>query len=488
MTADRPEVTSLNNHLWILLGLAALSGLLLFVSDYPLHLWPLQALALLPLLIGLLRYCHSKKAALLAGLTLGAVSLVPMAVMLEFPVLMAAGLGIYLTLIWVLITLGLYLVLRWPAPLGALCAGAVAVGVEWIDFHALPVWGTAQTFARVWTAGPWAIQFVDLGGVLGLVFVLVAVQALLAQLIVNRGQRLAAAAALLVLLGSVGAYNAMAWSSARSAERTLKVAAIGWTWDDLPGGWRAPAPRVFREVYLPRVERAVKAGAKLIVSPEVGFNPTASGREALMADLSALAKKHAVMLAAGYFHRGRNDNRIAFFDADGKLVAEYVKTHLIPFMENYSAGTGELTVVQGPRAGGKPVLVGGMICQDDNFTDLSRGYGEAGVQVLAVPTNDWAQVKHYHLENSLFRAVESRYGVVRAASNGISAIVAPSGEVLARADHFEAGAKVIVADLPIVESVTLYSFKGEWLVLASLLLLPVAYGVGRRRARGARRG
>ncbi len=149
MTADLTQASSSKQHLWILLGLAALSGLLLFVSDYPLHLWPLQALALLPLLIGLLRCCHSKKAALLAGLTLGAVSLVP-----------------------------------------------------------------------------------------------------------------------------------MAWSSARSTERTLKVAAIGWTWDDLPGGGGTPALRVYREVYLPRVERAVKAGAKLIVSPEVGFTPAASGRAA----------------------------------------------------------------------------------------------------------------------------------------------------------------------------------------------------------------
>ena len=86
MTVMTAEVTGApRRHLWLLLGLAALSGLLLFLSDHPLHLWPLQAVALLPLLIGLLRYCHSKKAALLAGLTLGAVSLVPMAVVLEFP-------------------------------------------------------------------------------------------------------------------------------------------------------------------------------------------------------------------------------------------------------------------------------------------------------------------------------------------------------------------------------------------------------------------
>jgi apolipoprotein N-acyltransferase len=118
-----------------------------------------------------------------------------------------------------------------------------------------------------------------------------------------------------------------------------------------------------------------------------------------------------------------------------------------------------------------------MICHDDNFTDLSRGYGRRQVQVMAVPTNDWRQVMGHHLDNSLFRAVESGFGMVRAASNGISVIASPRGEVLAQQDHFATGPGVIVADLWFGPGGTWYSRFGDWvLVLCGAVLLVGAAG------------
>jgi len=56
-----------------------------------------------------------------------------------------------------------------------------------------------------------------------------------------------------------------------------------------------------------------------------------------------------------------------------------------------------------------------MICQDDNFTDLARGYGRLGVPLLAVPTNDWPAIRAFHLQSSAFRAIENGYAIARAA-------------------------------------------------------------------------
>jgi apolipoprotein N-acyltransferase len=114
--------------------------------------------------------------------------------------------------------------------------------------------------------------------------------------------------------------------------------------------------------------------------------------------------------------------------------------------------------------------VGEMICQDDNFTDLARGYGRTGVALVAVPTNDWREVKDYHAENSPMRALENGYGVVRAASGGVSEIVSPSGEVLARRDHLLEGSGVVVADLPVARAGTPYSAAGDWFVAVCLAL------------------
>lgn len=466
----------MSRHRGSLLGLAAASGLLLFVADFPLHLWPLQAVALVPLLVGLMRRADSMRDAALAGVCTGLVSLVPLAVVLKFPALMAVPLCAYLTLVWVLICVGAFFALKAPAPWGALGAGAVAVLAEWVDFNLVPVWGTAQCFARVWSAAPWAIQLVELVGMCGLVFVLVASQALLAGLVVGpRAVRVRSAVALVLILGAAALYNGLAWPRPTA---TVRVAAMGWTREDVPPS--AGLAR-FERTWRPMAREAVRRGARLVVSPEVGLRPSPAERARLFDELSRFARAHRVWLAVGHFDQARDDNRIAFFDDQGRLAGEYIKTHLIIGIERYRAGQGELVLLPGP--GG--ARLGGMICQDDNFTDLARAYGRRSAQLLAVPTNDWKQVKDYHLENALFRGVENRYGVVRAATNGISAIVSPTGEVLARADHFAEGAKLIVADLPLVQGGAPYS-RLDLLPLLCLVALVGGAGaaVVRRRQRG----
>jgi apolipoprotein N-acyltransferase len=466
-----------------LLGLSLASGLLLFASDHPLHLVPLQAVALLPLLLGLCRLCASTRAAALAGLALGLAYTVPLAVVLEFPPLMGGPLALYLSVIWTLIAAGAWRVLRWPSPLGPLAVGAVAVALEWIDFTAIPIWGTAQAFVRVWSAVPLVAQLASLGGVLALVFVVTAGQALLARILApgsdepaaRRRERRSCTISLAILLGVSLGWSAVAWH--RPAKRELAVAAIGWTAGDLSRARIAGATALFERLYALSVREAARRGAKLVVSPEVGFLLDPAERPRILERVASLARELAVGLAVGYFDRSRDQNVARLIGPDGRVLGEYVKTHLIPFVERYRAGDGTLLL-----ADLDGVRVGAMICQDDNFGDLARGYGRRRAELVVVPTNDWAQVKDYHLENAIFRGIENGYGVVRAASNGISAILSPRGELLARRDHFREGPGLIVARVPLRDGVQPYSLLGDWLAAASAVML----GIGawsRRRAR-----
>jgi apolipoprotein N-acyltransferase len=246
-------------------------------------------------------------------------------------------------------------------------------------------------------------------------------------------------------------------------------------------GWttrrpRMPTQEVLETRYLPMLKEAVQKGARLVVSPETGFVPSKEELPGLLERISQAAQEHKVSLVVGYFHREKNDNRIAFIDPAGKTLAEYRKTHLIAGIERYTPGDGTLVVL--PFEG---FQLGGMICQDDNFTDLARGYGRKRVSLMAVPTNDWLQVKHYHFENSLFRGMENRYAIVRAATNGLSAIVSARGEVLAQRDPFEKGQGVVVADLPLYAPGSLYAKAGNWLVVVCLALLVAGVLLGRSR-------
>ena len=344
--------------------------------------------------------------------------------------------------------------LRFPPPWNALALGAVAVVTQWLAVVALPGFGTAQSFVRPLSAAPRVAQLAAVLGMLGVVLVLATGQALLVALARARSRRGTLVLLLAALVALPAAASIVVWR--RPTAGRVRVAAMGWTDEQLQErGWQAPAARLAR-LYEPLLEEAVRRGARVVVSPEVGFWLPPAARAEVLPRLQALARRHRIALVAGYFDVGRHDNRIAFIDAEGVPAGEYVKTHLIPFLERYTPGNGDLvgTTVAGAR-------LGGMICQDDKFTDLARAWGRRRAQLVAVPTNDWAQVKHYHLSNSRWRAVENRYAVVRAASNGVSAIVSPRGEVLAQADHFATGPSVIVADVSLEAGGSVYAALGD---------------------------
>jgi apolipoprotein N-acyltransferase len=461
----------------VLLLLAAASGALLFLADFPVHAWPLQLVALAPLLVGLHLTRPSRRGALLAGVVLGLCHTVPIGIALEFPFLMGAALAGYITVFWGAFVLGARWALGWPAPFGPLAVGCVAVVVDFAAYSVFPAFGTAQCSARVLSAAPWLVQFVDLTGVFGLVLVTVAAQALGVALWLEPGRRRATAAALALVVALPLGYDAGAWS--RPPVGTVRVAAMGWTHEGMPRRDPNDHQTVMRETYEPLLAQAVARGAKLVVAPETGVILAPPARAAVLARVAELARQHRVTLAFGYLDRGRGENHLAFIRPDGATAGVYLKTHLIPQIERYTAGTGDLVTL--PLEG---FTLGGMICQDDNFTDLARGLGRRGVHVVALPTNDWLQVKDYHLSNSLLRPIENRYAIVRGATNGTSAIVSPRGEVIVQKDHFKEGAGVIVADVQLRRPGTLYSRLGDWVAAAAALALVLGL-VFRRRSRAA---
>ena len=169
---------------------------------------------------------------------------------------------------------------------------------------------------------------------------------------------------------------------------------------------------------------------------------------------------------------------------DGEVAGEYTKTYLTP-LENYNKGTGQLSWIEI-----EGIKVGGMICQDDNFTDLSRRYGRVPVGLTAVPTLDWSTVKNAHLQSSVHRAIESRYGIVRGVCDGISAIISGKGEILAQYDHYAKGPGYITAEIDTYSHKTIFDRYGHWLVVLSVVFLLVyavksclgAYRVGQKKA------
>jgi apolipoprotein N-acyltransferase len=451
-------------------SLAALAtGLLLFLSDHPLRAWWLQFVAFVPWWLALAAHRRTGRHLWPLGAYLACGYALPLLLVLgSAPPIVVAVLAAMLQWMLIAMVAGRLLV-RGPV-VGALGAAAAVTLCEILTWNVVPLFGTAQCFARPLGYAPAAIAFIAWTGVAGLVFVSTAVQALFANALLAPLPGKRRAAPLLVAAGlatAAAGVDIARWN--RPLGEPLCVAAYGYGEDDpfAEHGALALLDKVIGE--------AKAAGAQLAVTPETGFGTGANGAK-VAAAVGGLVKKHGLALAIGVWHSETNDNRIWFFGGDGALAAEYRKTHLVPWLERYTAGDG--TLARG-SVGGVPF--GGMICQDDNFTDLARGYGRDATPLLAVPTNDWAAIRFAHFDNARFRAIENGYAIVRAASRGISAIVSPRGEVLASCDHTETGRKLIVADVPLGDgSVTTYARLGDWPMLV-LALLVIAIASRRRQ-------
>jgi len=161
-----------------------------------------------------------------------------------------------------------------------------------------------------------------------------------------------------------------------------------------------------------------------------------------------------------------NENRIFFMNPQGHIECEYTKTHLTPF-EPGNKGTGNLQTIDVDG-----IQVGAMICQDDNFSKLTRHYGRLKTPLVLCPTADWTTIKAAHLQAVKARAIECHYSIARGAANGISAIIAPNGKILARHDHYQSGPGMVIADVPLYNDITPFAHFGHWpMLIASVFTL-----------------
>lgn len=437
--------------------LALLSGVTLAFSQPPSRRHWLQLVAFVPLLWAL-----SQSPSLWVSIALGALfgaSYTAITLrMLKLPRLVSGALVLSQTLTWILVGAFSFRVQHLPPVWNALALSAGATFLVWLETQIVPLWGSAQSFARGWSHAPRFVQWVCFTGAMGVVFVLVSLQSLAVAALFHSTQ---SATALTTLIGIILGLCAISeWLWRRPLARSMRVATIGW------------AGAQFDDISLdklePHIEAATAQGARIIVAPEAAFR--VADRNVWRAQIGELAKRHNVWLALGYFDNELNINCIDWVSPDTDVRARYIKTHLVPVYETYTRGSGARADVEIDG-----IKVGGVICQDDNFSDIARGYGQDGVQLMTIPTNDWSGVQHFHLTSTLWRALEMRYGIARATSDGISVIVSARGEVLQRAAHFEDGFQTLIADLPLGSGrPTIYAKWGGWFPVACGLAALIA--------------
>lgn len=191
---------------------------------------------------------------------------------------------------------------------------------------------------------------------------------------------------------------------------------------------------------------------------------------------------------------GRLDYNAALFFKPGKNVIPpepyvYRKMRLVPFTEHFPYKKifprvynflhendthfwekgNESTVF---NLGG--IKFGVPICFEDCFGYISATFVKNGANLIVNITNDaWAKspVSQYqHLSMAVFRAVENRVPVVRAASSGQTAYIDPNGNIQVMLKPFSKD--FLIADVPVLTErrKTVYSFAGDYVAQTALAI------------------
>lgn len=424
----------------------------------------LQAAALIPLLWLTLHHKHAGNAAM-AGLYMGIFYTLPQMVYLRMPVTVTVVLLVWICLLLTGLCTATAFFLRKDGLCQALAVGAVWLVLDVLNVSVIPVWGLAQSFARSWTAYPAAIGFIEWTGICGVVFVLGATQALLVTAIRRPAQRRNAWAALAILMALILTADAAVWR--RRPIGTIRLAASGWPFDDRDCHIDPHRPDGFETLFAAPARQAAAAGAELFTTGEMGFYIADHERAMWMQRFADIAQQTGMWLVVGYWNISADENRLFFMSPQGQIVHEYTKTYLTPY-EPGKKGTGDLKTTQI-----RGYNIGATICQDDNFTSLTRRYGCLKADIVLCPTADWHTIRIAHLQAVRARAIEGRYGIVRGAVNGISAAISPTGQFLAYHDHHCRGPGWFVADVPIHKGITPFARTGfgPTLAVAVVLLL-----------------
>jgi apolipoprotein N-acyltransferase len=385
--------------------------------------------------------------------------------------------------------------LLWRLPGGTWLQALLWTAFEYLriqGFFAFPYGAVASAF---W-AWPVAFQTADLVGTSGLTLLLVWTSAWVAD-----------------TLSRIPAGKPPAWAG-------LAVGAVLWAADlgyglwclsrpDTGTAWRpalvqpsqdpwAGGPAAYEAGFetlasLSRQALSLDPKPDAVIWPETAFVPSVEYHTKyrdnpdsvrLVKRLETFLESSSVPFVLGNDHREKTfDGSEADFNAvlawDHGWKGRYEKNRLVPFTESFpykkslpwvyrmlqqadthfwEPGTQHNTLTVGG------VVVGTPICFEDAFPDGARGFAQNGAQVLVNLTNDaWAPgvaSRMQHLSLAVFRSVEARLPLVRAADDGATVAVSSRGELLAQLPVGPAG--VLPASVKLGTGLSLYTQTGDW--------------------------
>ncbi|MDD5166206.1 MAG: apolipoprotein N-acyltransferase [Candidatus Omnitrophica bacterium] len=371
--------------------------------------------------------------------------------------------------------------------------------------------------SHLFTGFPWAllgysqyinlpvIQITDITGAWGVSFLVMMVNVAIVEIIYSGinglGSKLRTAVISLVLFLSLtlsyGYFKIYSLSSSRQAV-SMKISVVqGNISQELK--WNRETNDYIINKYLDISRQVVRDKPDLIIWPEAALPVVLEEEPLFFAQVKEFAREAKTALLLGAV-TSRNDyyyNSAVLVSREGRLLASYDKLHLVPFGEyiplrNFLSFL-ETIVPIGDIEKGKDYAVfqqdgvrfSVLICFEDLFPELSRRFVNKGAEFLVNITNDaWykkSTAAYQHLQASVFRAVENRVYLARAANTGISGFIAADGKIISLVRDRQ-GENIFVAgygseriSITGKSILSFYTKHGDVFVLACFLF--ILYGI-----------
>jgi apolipoprotein N-acyltransferase len=242
-------------------------------------------------------------------------------------------------------------------------------------------------------------------------------------------------------------------------------------------------------------------GAKIIVWPESAVPILAHEAAVYLEGIrrESEARGSDVMLGLLNFDLGTGEIRNGLYSMSREGDGWYYKRRLVPFGEYFPVPEAVRNWMRlqslpyydmTPGAEHQPLLEAGgerlaaTICYEDAYGSDQLAALAGATLLVNVTNNAWfgdSSAPHQQLQMARFRALEAGRFLMRATSNGITAVIGPDGSVLDRIPQFQAG--ILKARVQPRSGLTPYARTGNLPILSFAFLTLIAFAAARLRAR-----
>ena len=388
----------------------------------------------------------------------------------------------YMSLYLALFGVGLAMLARGGGFWGYLVgAPALWVGLDWVRAWLFSGFPWMDLGYGLWQV-PFFLQGADLVGHHGYTFTLILTNVVIALFLTRQfsvTQRYGGGMALVLLLCASIGYATLRWQEVNQQVMDAPSVEIGIVQGNIEQGqkWSESARERTVKKYIGLSRSLLEtATPSLFVWPETAL-PFYPHRHPLSISLQELASESGSPIITGapwYTAEQKSTTMlISYYNSalmiTGSGLAEnrYDKSHLVPFGEYVplrkylpfisplveAAGNFTPGVVGSPLVAGE-IRAGILICFESIFPDIGRQWVKNGANVLVNLTNDaWygkSSAPHQSWAMTIFRAVETRRSLVRAANTGISGVIDPLGRIREESGLFVDWAGV--AEVPLLDT------------------------------------